>query len=332
MKRIKASIIGITGYTGLELLRLLSLHPLADIVHLCARADHPHTIGDIFAHLSHLKHQISQAPLETVAADSDIVFVALPHRAAQDVVSQLHGRTRVIDLSADFRLDDAATYARYYETHKYPHLLREVAYGLPEVFGRNSIRSAQTIANPGCFALLAQTLLFPFRETIASADIFAVTGSSGAGKTPTDGTHHPIRAHNLRTYNINTHRHLPEIARGAGLDESRINFVPSSGPFVRGIFAQAFLTPLPDFVNAALPEPYADEPFIRIKHSVELVNVIGSNFVDISMQKGQDGRILVQGALDNLVKGAAGSAIQNMNIAFGIPETTGLITLLPVVP
>lgn len=157
-------------------------------------------------------------------------------------MNSLHGKTKVIDLSADFRLDDEKVYEKYYEKHKYPKLLKEVVYGLPEITGVEAIAKASTVANPGCFALLSQLLLFPYKGHIAHADIFAITGSSGAGKSPTEGTHHPVRNHNIRSYNINKHRHIPEITRSGGITEQQLNFVPTSGPFTRGIFAQAFIT------------------------------------------------------------------------------------------
>lgn len=334
MQTIKASIIGVTGYTGLELLRLLLLHPRVEIAHLSARQNEGNKIGTVFPHLAHLPYHFSKADSQTIAQDSDVVFIALPHRAAQDVVAQLHGKTRIVDLSADFRLDDAATYERYYEPHRHPHLLKDVAYGLPEIFGREKIMNAATVANPGCFALLGQVMLFPFKGRIKSADLFAITGSSGAGKTPGDGTHHPVRSHNIKSYSINTHRHLPEITRAAGITESQLNFVPTSGPFVRGIFAQAFVTllsPLPP-VEGQGEGFYKNKPFIRMQNDVALAHVIGSNFVDINFTQGQDGRILVQGALDNLIKGAAGSAIQNMNIMLGVEEHLGLLNLSPILP
>ncbi|MCK6418908.1 MAG: N-acetyl-gamma-glutamyl-phosphate reductase [Alphaproteobacteria bacterium] len=329
MQTIKASIIGVSGYTGLELLRLLLLHPRVEIAHLSSRQNEDEKIGNIFPHLAHLPYRFSKADALTIAQDSNIVFIALPHRAAQDVVAQIHGKTRIVDLSADFRLDDAATYERYYEPHRHPHLLKDVAYGLPEIFGREKIKNAATVANPGCFALLGQIMLFPFKGRIKSADLFAITGSSGAGKTPGDGTHHPVRSHNIKSYSINTHRHLPEITRAAGIAEAQLNFVPTSGPYVRGIFAQAFVTLSS---SSDIQECYKNELFIRMQNDVALAHVVGSNFVDINFAKGQDGRILVQGALDNLIKGAAGSAIQNMNIMLGLEEDLGLLNLSPILP
>jgi N-acetyl-gamma-glutamyl-phosphate reductase len=331
-KRIKASIVGVTGYTGVELLRLLLAHPQVDIVYLTSRQHEDEPIGKVFPHLAHSDLRITNTTPEKTAKDSDVVFLCLPHQTAQDVVNSLHGKTKVIDLSADFRLDDEKMYEKYYEKHKYPKLLKEVVYGLPEITGNDAIAKAQTVANPGCFALLSQLLLFPYKGHIAHADIFAITGSSGAGKSPTESTHHPVRNHNIRSYNINKHRHIPEIIRSGGITEAQFNFVPTSGPFTRGIFAQAFIT-----LNEKGPPPhpadvYKNSPFIRIQNEVALANIVGSNFVDLNFAQGVDGKIIAQGALDNIVKGAGGCAVQNMNIMFGLDEKAGLFNLGAVYP
>jgi N-acetyl-gamma-glutamyl-phosphate reductase len=332
-KKIRASIIGVTGYTGLEQLRLLMAHPYVEIVHLTSRQHEDVPIGKIYPHLAHLDYRITNTDHKDVAKDSDVMFLALPHKTAQDVVADLHGKVKVIDLSADYRLDDQATYERYYETHKHPHLLKEVVYGAPEIVGTDAVAKSSTVANPGCFALLAQLMLFPFKGQILAADIFAVTGSSGAGKTPTDGTHHPVRSHNMKSYNINKHRHTPEIIRSAGITENQLNFVPTSGPFTRGIFAHGFITlKSPQDVQATAAKTYKSCPFIRLQETVELANIVGSNYCDLSYVAGNDGRILVQGALDNLVKGAAGAAVQNMNLMCGFDETAGLKTLGALYP
>ena len=157
-----------------------------------------------------------------------------------------------------------------------------------------------------------------------------MTGSSGAGKAPGDGTHHPVRNHNMKSYNVNKHRHIPEITRTVGIDAAQLNFVPTSGPFTRGIFAQAFVT-----LDGAVPNPaavYEDCPFVRIQKNVELAGIVGSNFADLSFEVGKGGRVLAQGAIDNLVKGAAGSAVQNMNLMFCLDETAGLFNLAPLYP
>lgn len=333
MVMIKASIIGITGYTGLELLRLLVAHPHVEIAHLTSRQHEDTPIGDLYPHLAHMDLTITNTDHYAVAKDSDVVFLALPHKTAQDVVADLHGKVKIIDLSADYRLDDVATYEKYYTTHNHPALLSEVVYGAPEIVGADKIAAASTVANPGCFALLSQMLLHPFKGLIEAADIFAVTGSSGAGKTAVDGTHHPVRNHNMKSYNINAHRHIPEIIRAGDITEAQLNFVPTSGPFTRGIFANAFLRLKADIEPLDLAEQaYADAPFVRLQDSVALANVTGSNFVDLSFAKGENNTVIAQGALDNLVKGASGCAVQNMNLMFGLDEGEGLLNLSPIYP
>lgn len=332
-KKIKASIIGITGYTGLEVLRLLLAHPHVEIVHLTSRQHEDTPIGEVYPHLSHLDLSVSNTDHKQVGKDSDVVFLGLPHKTAQDVVADLHGKVKVIDLSADYRLDDVETYEKYYTTHNHPELLQEVVYGAPEIVGKDAIKKASTVANPGCFALLGQLMLFPFKGLIEEAEIVAITGSSGSGKSASDGTHHPVRSHNMQSYNVNAHRHIPEITRAAEIEEDQLNFVPTSGPFVRGIFAQGFVKLKADVSPKDLAEQaYEDHQFIRIQDKVSLANIVGSNFVDLSFEKGSHKTILIQGAEDNLVKGAAGTAVQNMNLMFKLDEDTGMLELGPVYP
>ena len=328
---LKVSIIGITGYTGLETLRLLIAHPQVEIKYLTSRQHENAPIADVYPHLAGYDLTISNTDADTVAHESDVVFLCLPHKTAQDVVAQIYEQTRVIDLSADYRLDDAATYEKYYGLkHNHEALLKQSVYGAPE-FHRDAIKDARIVANPGCFALLSQLMLFPFAGNIESADIFAITGSSGAGKNATDGTHHPVRNHNIKSYNINGHRHIPEITRTAKIEAEQLNFITSSGPFTRGIFANGVIT-LKNEAGACAADVYKDEPFIRVVDNVALAHIVGSNFCDLSYTEGKNGKIIVQGALDNLVKGAAGCAVQNMNIMFGLDEIEGLKTLGPVYP
>lgn len=342
---LKVSIIGVTGYTGLEILRFLLAHPKVEIKYLTSRQHEDEAIGDVYPHLASYDLRITNTDADTVAAESDLVFLALPHKTAQDVVAQIYKKTKVVDLSADYRLDDAATYEKYYNLpHNYPDLLKQAVYGAPE-FHRDALKNAQIVANPGCFALLSQLMLYPFAGQIKSADIFAITGSSGAGKSPSDGTHHPVRNHNIKSYNINVHRHIPEITRTAKIEAEQLNFIPSSGPFTRGIFANATITlrhpeelatkdlaHSHEILRYAQNDTYGNEPFIRVVDNVALAHIVGSNFCDLSYTLGHDGKVIVQGALDNLVKGAAGCAVQNMNIMCGFDETLGLKALSPLYP
>lgn len=328
----RVSIIGITGYTGLEQLRLLLAHPQVKLAYLTSRQHDNVKIGEVHPHLSHLDLMVTNTDHVTVAKNSDVVFLALPHKTAQDVVADIHGLCKVIDLSADFRLDDVETYQKYYGIpHNHQKLLKEIPYGAPE-FYRDEIKKASTVANPGCFALLSQLMLYPYAGYIEHVDIMAITGSSGAGKTPVDGTHHPVRNHNLKSYGINTHRHIPEICKTAKITESQINFVPTSGPFTRGIFATAFVKIKSGAKLTCSRELYKDCPFVRIVPEVSMANVVGSNFCDIAYTMVSETDFIAQGALDNLVKGAAGCAVQNMNIMLGFNEKEGLDILTPVYP
>lgn len=328
---LKVSIIGVTGYTGLELVRLLLAHPQVEIKYLTSRQHDDVAIGEVYPHLQGYNLRITNTKPKQVAKDSDVVFLALPHKTAQDTVAEIYGQCKIIDLSADYRLDDVDTYKKYYGLeHNHKNLLKKSIYGAPE-FYRSKIKKAQIVANPGCFALLSQLMLYPFAGNIEHADIFAMTGSSGAGKTATDGTHHPVRNHNIKSYNMNKHRHIPEITRTAKIDEGQLNFVPTSGPFTRGIFANATVR-LKKTPQVCAEELYSKEPFVRVVESVALANVVGSNYCDLSYTLGNNDEIIVQGALDNLVKGAAGCAIQNMNIMCDLDETEGLKILGPVYP
>ena len=331
--KIKASIIGCTGYTGLELIRILLAHPQVEIAHLVSRSNSGEDIGDTVApHLKGYGLTLTDLPAADVAKDSDVVFLALPHKTAQDIVADLYGTVKIIDLSADYRLDDAKTYEHYYKIpHNHPDLLKKSVYGAPE-FHRSAIQNAALVANPGCFALLAQLMLYPFAGQIERSQIFAVTGSSGSGRAHSDGTHHPVRSHNMKSYNINLHRHIPEITRTAEIEAGQLNFIPTSGPFTRGIFMQGFIDLKKETTPNCAADLYKNEPFIRVTDNVALAHIAGSNFVDLSYQKGNGDTVLVQGALDNLVKGAAGCAVQNMNLMFGLKETDGLTTLAPLYP
>lgn len=311
---------------------MLLAHPRVDIAYLTSRQHEDTPIGDLYPHLSHLDLRVTDTDHKIVARDSDVVFLGLPHKTAQDVVAEMMGLCKVIDLSADYRLDDVGTYEKYYHVpHNHPGLLGRVVYGLPEI-NREAIKSAETVANPGCFALLSQLMLLPYAGEITHADIMAITGSSGSGKSPSEGTHHPVRSHNLKSYNINAHRHIPEIIRTARITEDQLNFVPSSGPFVRGIFATAFVRTIDGAELRCATDIYDGHPFVRVMEKVELAHVVGSNFCDLSYQKVSDGHYIVQGVIDNLVKGAAGCAVQNMNLMCGFDETEGLRYLGAVYP
>ncbi len=336
MERRKIAIAGLTGYTGMELLRILRHHPRVELAHLLVRQAESPALESFAPHLSHTGLSVSSIEPESIAHECDALFLALPHGVSQHSMATLINQCRVIDLSADFRIQDASLYETFYGTHSCPELLPSFTYGLPE-FYRPRIKEADHVANPGCFALLCQTLLYPLRDCIDQVDIMAVTGSSGSGKGLSAKTHHPARHHNLRSYSINQHRHQAEILQSIGLRPEQLNFVPTSGAFVRGIFATAFLKLSQVVTEQELQQrferAYGDEPFIRLcQQPIELSHIVGSNFLDLSFSPGASGSLVIQGALDNMVKGAAGNAVQNFNLMFGFPETMGLETLDPLFP
>lgn len=330
MSRIKVSIIGVTGYTGMELLRCLLQHPAVDIRHLVSRQHEGTKLGALFPRLSHVDNlTVTNTDYAAVAKDSDVVFLCLPHKAAQEIAPAFLGKTKLIDFSADFRLTDAATYKKYYaDAHQHPDLLGgRFVYGLPEVY-RDKIAAADAVANPGCYALLVQLLLLPLKGKMKQADVIAISGTSGGGRAARDPVDHPALSGNMRSYLVNEHRHTPEILATTGLKLGELNFAPTVGPFLRGIFAQAFI----ETSDAPDVRIFANEPFVRVVDKVELTNVVSTNFVDVSYIQGNGGRIMAQGALDNLLRGASGTAVQNMNIMCGLDERLGLSFDTPFYP
>lgn len=314
MSKIKTSIIGATGYTGIELIKLTLNHPNIEIKHLSS-GSFSGPISQFYPHLKGLSEQnISNISPEKIAKESELVFLALPHGESSKIVPKILGKTKIIDLGNDFRLK------------------KGFSYGLPEIYCKE-IATANNIANPGCFAIASQLALYPLKGQIKKAHIQAITGSSGSGKTPAETTHHPIRNHNLKSYKINSHQHIPEILYSSGLKENQLSFVPTSGPFTRGVHLTAFVES--DVTESQAQKLYQKSyqhcPFIRFQESVELANIVGSNFCDISIQKTSDG-FIIQAAIDNLLKGAAGTAIQNFNIVHKLAQNTGLEHLTPLYP
>lgn len=335
-KKVTASILGATGYTGIELLRLLVNHPYVELKHLVSQTFSGRKISDVWPHLKNVCDLLLVAPdIKQIAAQSEVVFLALPHHETQKIVPDLIGKTKIIDLSADFRLKDQNMYTKYYgHAHAYAEGLSQFVYGLTE-FNKEQIAASWNIANPGCFAIVSQLALLPLRKLIQNVSIFAVTGSSGSGKNLKEETHHPTRDHNISSYKIGVHQHIPEIIQTLGISESQITFVPTSGPFARGIHLTAFVDVQQSFpqeeITDLFEKTFEKTPFVRFKKNVQLAHVIGSNFCDIAIHFA-GGKLVVQAVIDNLVKGASGNAIQNMNIMCGFDETVGLNTISPIFP
>ena len=334
MNKIKTGIINVTGYTGVELARLLIKHPSVELVSVSGRSAAGQKLADVFPHLAGAELVIEAGP-----GDVDLVFSALPHKqSAAEVIPLLERGVRVVDLSADFRLKKAAEYPLWYGfKHPASQLLEEVVYGLPELH-RPQIAAARLVANPGCYPTAAILALAPaVKQGLVGNHIIvdSKSGLSGAGRTPDIKTLYAEANEDSSAYALEGHRHLPEIVQELALlqpdDEPLITFVPHLVPMTRGILTTCYATlTSKNITPAEMKQFYSDfyknEPFVRVTdcppHSK---HTRGSNMCLIHPAiDNRTGRLVVISCIDNLVKGAAGQAVQNMNIMLGLPETTGL--------
>jgi len=341
-RRIRAAVIGGTGYGGAEILRRLLFHPHVEVVRVTAADNIGKKVGEVHLNLAGLTDlRFEEMPPREVARDVDVVFLAMPHKVTAKVALELLDLdVRIVDLSGDFRLRNAEDYRSFYGAdHPAPEKLGTFTYGLPEL-NREAIARARWIASPGCFATTITLGLLPLAKAgLLSGPVrtVAATGSSGSGANPQITTHHPIRASNLRTYKPLQHQHQPEILqtlRDAGAGPMQLEFVPVSAPLPRGIFATSFVDVPEDVtverLKAIWNETYANEPFIRVVEGrfPEVVAVSGSNYVEVAFALSEPfaGRrsVVCFSALDNLVKGGAGQAIQSFNIMMGFDETLTL--------
>mgnify|MGYP003385861976 FL=1 len=335
---IRASIVGGTGYTGVELLRLLAMHPNVDVAAITSRSESGLPVADLFPSLrGHYDLRFSE-PDPDQLAEADVVFFATPHGVAQAMVPEILKRgARVIDLSADFRIKDQQLWEKWYnQSHACPELIAEAVYGLPEV-NRAAIGAARLIACPGCYPTSVQLGFLPLLENdlVAVNDLIAnsASGASGAGRQAKIDNLHSEVSDSFKAYGAGGHRHLPEIVQGLESFASKpvgLTFVPHLLPIVRGIHSTLYATLLDTSVDlqALFEERYGDEPFVDVMPPgahPQTRSVRGSNVCRISVVRPQDGeKVVVMSAIDNLVKGASGQAVQNMNIMFGLPETSGL--------
>jgi N-acetyl-gamma-glutamyl-phosphate reductase len=341
---MNVAVVGAAGYAGGELLRLLHQHPDVRECVATSRSRGGTPIAEAHPALAvSTDARFASATAGEIARGRDVVFLCLEHgessRVAADVFAA--GPGLVVDLAADFRVRDLALYQRYYGPHVAPDLLPRFCYGLADVLGP-ALRGAGAIATPGCFATAAQLALYPLARAglEVSPSLFAVTGSSGAGVQPKPTTHHPMRAHNLFAYSVLGHRHEAEVLQSwrkwVGRADATARLMTHSGPFVRGIYLtlHAYL-PRESRINAGDPgadaaswfrEAYAGRPFVRILDAPpELTHAVGTNYALVHAAESDDGAELqVTVAIDNLVKGAGGQAIQAMNLALGIDEQAGL--------
>jgi N-acetyl-gamma-glutamyl-phosphate reductase len=338
VKKVRASVAGASGYAGGELVRWLMHHPEVDVVHVTAFREQGRPLADVFPNLRGFgDHTLNGADWGEMARDSDVVFLALPHGAAIEAVPVLlEAGARVVDLGADFRLKDPAVYTRWYGSdHGAAGFLGEAVYGLPEV-NREAVRGARLVANPGCYPTAAALALLPLLASgrvRGPVIVDAKSGASGAGRNPSAASHFSEVNENVRPYNLGRHRHGPEMEQtfAAAGTPIPVYFAPHLAPMTRGILATCY-APLSDaLAEEELLEIYRDayrnEPFVRVLGEAlpQTKATLGSNFCDVAVRVDPErGLAVAVSAIDNLVKGAAGQAIQNMNLMFGRPEIEGL--------
>lgn len=342
---IRVGIVGGTGYTGVELLRLLALHPQAEIVAITSRSEAGVAVADLFPSLRHRIDLRFTEPDAGRLAECDAVFFATPNGTAMTMApALLAAGVRVIDLAADFRLRDAAEWEDWYGMpHACPDLLDEAVYGLPEL-NRDRIAGARLIANPGCYPTAVLLGFMPLVETglvdAGSLIADAKSGVSGAGRKASVPTLMAECGESFKAYGVPGHRHLPEIRQALGWmagGEVGLTFVPHLLPMIRGIHATLYasLVGEPPDLQALFEQRYAGEPFVDVLPAgshPETRSVRGVNLCRVAVHRPRGGdTVVVLSVIDNLTKGAAGQAVQNLNLLFGLPETMGLegIALLP---
>lgn len=347
---IKAGIVGATGYTGSELLRILALHPEVEISVVTSRSEQGKPVSTLFPNLrGYVDLPFTDPTVETLT-DCDVVFFATPHGVAQAMMSEFaDADVKIIDLSADFRIKDIDLWEQWYkQPHGCPELVDQAVYGLPEV-NRSDIQQAKLIACPGCYPTSIQLGFLPLLENglIDPSRLIAdaKSGVSGAGRGANVGTLLPECADSFKAYGVSGHRHSPEIRQGLnqmGSGDVNLTFVPHLVPMIRGIEATLYAELKPEHQSLSIEEiqtlfeaRYKDEPFVDVMplgSLPETRSVKGSNYCRLAIHR-QPGSntIIIVSVIDNLVKGASGQAVQNMNIAFGLEENMGLnhVPLMP---
>jgi N-acetyl-gamma-glutamyl-phosphate reductase len=349
-KKVKIGVLGASGYTGAELIRLLLRHPRAELALLTADRRAGQEMAAVFPQFSPfaLPTLVSIDAIDWKRAGLDLAFCALPHATTQKVIKALLGsapKTRVVDLSADFRLAAVAAYARWYgHEHHAPELQKEAVYGLVEVY-RGDIRKARLVANPGCYTTCAQLPLIPLLKAKAidpdEIVIDAKSGMTGAGRAAKEEMLFSEVSEGFHAYGVGRHRHMAELdqefSKAAGR-EVIVSFTPHLVPMNRGIFSTIYVRGLkqsPEELHAILLKSYAKEPFVHVLPFGQVPqtrHVRGSNMTFIGVAKDRvPGRAIICSALDNLTKGASGQAVQNMNLMLGFRETMGLelVALFP---
>lgn len=338
---MKVGIIGATGYAGAEIVRLLSFHPEAEIVWYGSRSYVDKKFSDVFGNMFQIVNDVCKGEnIAELAETVDVIFTATPQGLCSSLVNEdILSKVKIIDLSADFRIKDISVYEKWYQIeHKSPRFIDEAVYGLCEI-NRDKIKAARLIANPGCYPTCSFLSIYPLAKEglidMNSIIIDAKSGTSGAGRGAKVNNLYCEVNENIKAYGVASHRHTPEIEEQLSYASGKdvvINFTPHLVPMNRGILVTAYANLIKDIGNDDIYEIYHsyynDEYFVRVLPDgvcPETRWVEGSNFVDVGIKKDdRTGRVIMMGAMDNLVKGAAGQAVQNMNIIFGLDEKCGL--------
>jgi N-acetyl-gamma-glutamyl-phosphate reductase len=345
--RVKVAVFGASGYTGLELMRILARHPGVDLAALTSREYQGRKVSEVFPALARIVDQAFVAPdPQAIAAAAQVVFLCVPHQTAMEVVPPLLAAgARVVDLSADFRFREQATYEAWYQPHSAPELLKKAVYGLPELH-RAKIRTAKLVGNPGCYptcVILGLAPLVKGRLVLPDSLIAdCKSGVSGAGRGASLTTSYCEVTDSFKAYKVAEHRHTPEMEQELSLlsgKEVKVTFTPHLAPMSRGILGTLYarlVTPFTDEdIRKVYRAFYRGQPFVRLQMAGTFPStqqVRGSNYCDIGFKVDQErGRIIVVSAIDNITRGASGQAVANFNIMMGLPETTGL-DLVPLTP
>ncbi|MDD2566884.1 MAG: N-acetyl-gamma-glutamyl-phosphate reductase [Thiovulaceae bacterium] len=327
MSAVKVGIIGASGYTGLELVKILINHPIFTITYV-ANTEGGMRLSELHPSLSGVFDcDVQKADVNGCASACDLVFLAVPHQTAMAFVKPLISLgIKVVDLSADYRLPQDI-YEAFYCPHTDEENLSQAVYGLPELF-RDELKTTSLVANPGCFptsAILAVLPFLKYRVEGTPVIVDSKTGVSGAGKKLSDTTHFVNVNDNLFAYNPLMHRHAPEIAQKLDIPFEEVHFVPHLVPLTRGMLSSVYLHVRGDFDPlAVVQEYYADEPFVRIsKVPVDMKNVAGTNFCDLYVKRKGD-MLFISSAIDNLMRGASSAAVVNANLMMGLDEALGI--------
>lgn len=329
---LKVCVFGATGYTGIELLRILFRHPKVEVTELISASNAGKPLGDVVPSLGATPYG-SLILRSTPAEDFDIAFLCLPHESSLNIVPELVAQgKRVIDLSGAYRIKDRKAYPKFYGfEHTHGELLEEAVYGLPEIF-RKDIKKAKLVANPGCYPTATLLAIYPLLKAgveLEGMTVHALSGVSGAGRKPRQHFHFPEMEENFFAYSVEKHRHVPEmenVARRIRGKDIRLRFTPVVVPASRGMLSTVYVKTEPINFEEIYKETYANEPFVKVLNSPPMTKwVLGTNLCLLyPFYDKRTGDLVVISAIDNLGKGASHQAVQNMNIMFGFDETTAL--------